>query len=331
MIFEKQASSEDDTSIRDVLYFGFFFDEDTASSMNILLDSYLNLLDTEIPEFATFLQNVSTSANVTNPMEFYTKPLDPNTGNYDPLYHITAKYCGDHQASCREYEKNHSKLLDTKFEMNLVGLVFTSKTFGMRVDLTTEQRALFDEINGKAKQMANVPAEYKSRKSSLSFQTPLPGEFRLERQEPFPPALPATSTKAHVTVGCAPGVPAVRTGHNALLAIRYERLADEESSFYESWSDVIDPVDPNRDEMKVTLFKPNASSPPEDSLFVVYPRVKIIANATLARYFQKEPNGSTLSSVGSSVSCKNSVLVISFAVFSHLAILWCGKLLNGLI
>lgn len=170
--------------------------------------------------------------------------------------------------------------------MNLVGYVITSRTFGIRVELTSDQKSLFDGENGKTE------TEQVSPEKSNKMSAPLPGELKLEQQK-FPPSLPATSTRAHITLGCAPGVAAVVTGPDALQAIRYEQSG---AGLGESWDNIVDPKDENSQNMRVTLYKPNATSPPSDFMFVIYPRVKVLANATLERYYQKS-TGSASSSL----------------------------------
>lgn len=77
--------------------------------------------------------------------QFYTlyqKPLDPETGRIDPYFHTTAKFCG--RKDCLEYWNKAGKYLGKPFDMHLVGLFFTKRTYGIRVKLTVEEQSIFE-------------------------------------------------------------------------------------------------------------------------------------------------------------------------------------------
>ncbi len=81
-------------------------------------------------------------AGIENPLKYYTKPLDPNTGNYDPYFHITTFYCGTDD--CSDYSRQVAQYLNQVFTTHLVGVFFTPRTYGIRVNLTSIQRVIFD-------------------------------------------------------------------------------------------------------------------------------------------------------------------------------------------
>lgn len=62
------------------------------------------------------------------------------------MFHVTAKFLG--RESHVEYSTLAARFTGKKFHINLVGLFFTEKTFGIQVELTPGQRKLFDERDG---------------------------------------------------------------------------------------------------------------------------------------------------------------------------------------
>lgn len=126
------------------LFYGWFFDEIIASGLTEITENYLAKLYA-VEEVETFLRNVSTAAGIENPLQYYTKPPDSNTGNYDKFYHITAFYCGTDD--CSNYSKRVAEYVNQTFTTHLVGVFFTPRTFGIRVDLTTIQKEIFDINN----------------------------------------------------------------------------------------------------------------------------------------------------------------------------------------
>ncbi|CAL8135012.1 unnamed protein product [Orchesella dallaii] len=266
------------------MYLGFVFDATTASSIKAVTDAYLNstLL---IPTYRDFLQNISSTAGIDNVLNYYVKPLDPNTQAFDPEYHVTLKYCGDDQTTCEEYKKKNSQYISKVFELHLVGYVLTNRTFGIRVNLTEAQLPLFD--NTKADEQPSRQFEILTTSATLD----LPG-IRFETLE-LPPSLPASNSRAHVTLGCGPGISAVTTGPDLLQAIEYE-IDSDGSVTSVSFDNIRDPVDPQEQNMRVTQYIKEGT---EDPVFVIYPSVKLIANATLLPYNNKQTNSAEVLTV----------------------------------
>lgn len=123
-------------------FYGWFFNETIASGLVEITTDYLAKLYTDVTEVHQFLQNASTTAGIDNPLLYYTKPVDPNTGNYDKLFHITTYYCGTED--CSNYTAQVTQYIDQKFTTHLVGVYFTPRTYGIRVNLTTVQQEIFD-------------------------------------------------------------------------------------------------------------------------------------------------------------------------------------------
>lgn len=123
-------------------FYGWFFNETIASGLVQITSDYLAKLYTDVGTVQEFLRNVSTAAAIDNPMLYYTKPVDPNTGDYDKSFHITTFYCGT--ADCSNYTRQVTQYIDQAFPTHLVGVYFTPRTYGIRVNLTGIQREIFD-------------------------------------------------------------------------------------------------------------------------------------------------------------------------------------------
>lgn len=132
------------------LFYGWFFDETVANGLRDITNDYLAKLYADVNEVQAFLLNVSTAAGIENPLRYYTKPVDPNTGNFDPFFHITSYYCGN--VDCSSYTNRVAQYVNETFPTHLVGVFFTPRTYGVRVNLTSIQKDIFnmdEEINGR--------------------------------------------------------------------------------------------------------------------------------------------------------------------------------------
>lgn len=257
------------------------------------------------PDFETFLKDVSNSSGITNTSAYFVKPVDPNTKEFDPLYHITTKFCGTNQEACAAYAAKHAEYINATFEMELVGFVFTNRTFGIRVNLKDVQKTLFEEGTPFSKDAENT--EETEEEPLPSAVETFPG-VTLQAQE-YPSNYPVTTTRAHVTLGCAPGVPAVTTGPDMVEVINYEIRLGNGATQVTTWN-ITDPMDSSK-EMMVALYKPSEeASDPKDFIFVVYPRVKIMADAVLTPYIQDKSASARV------FSCQFLVLLSSFIALS---------------
>lgn len=129
-------------SQRSPLFYGWFFNETIASGLRNITSDYLAKLYGNVDRVQQFLRNESTMAGIENPLQYYTKPVDPNTGNFDPYFHITTYYCGTED--CTSYTNRVARYLNQIYATHLVGVFFTPRTYGIRVNLTSVQREIFD-------------------------------------------------------------------------------------------------------------------------------------------------------------------------------------------
>ena len=256
---ETDAKSNED--VEDILYFGWFLDESTASSLERIAKSYLTQAIDEEQEISYFIGNVSENKNVSDPAEYFVKPLDPNTQEYDPYFHVTAMFCGNNISCSNYYDKVRSSLGQT-FETQIIGFYFTERTFGARILLSEEQEELFD-----------VEETSRSRKSfkkhaKLIKDANYPGITFVPQDLNFHP----TSSRAHLTLGCAPEVQAVVTGLDLLEIVEYEININE--TFYKDY--ILS---------EIGTLRQYGENDTSAMSFVLYPKYKMLVNATFEAYF----------------------------------------------
>jgi len=236
-----------------VLYYGFFFPEETANSITNITTARFQSLLTQSSEFKQFVDDLLTNYNLTSTNDLYAKPLDPNTGKYDPYYHVTTKYCGSHGDLCPGYGEQVDSVIGHTFETTMVGFVFTNRTYGIRVNLTAEQRKIFDNDARKGVHYRTMN-EISSNYPGIRFE---------EQPENYNP----TDTKAHVTIGTAPRISAVTTGPDLLEVIAYEKDASI-----------------NRTTLPVEEGHFVTYRNGDEKVFVLYPHQKMIADTTFEPY-----------------------------------------------
>lgn len=232
-------------------------------------------------------------SNISDPFAYYQKPLDPETGRMDPYFHTTAKFCG--RKDCLDYwNKSGKKYLGKRFDMHLVGLFFTNRTFGLRVKLTREEQSIFevDERSNTFQAAVETNHHFENRSDLLepvghvyegyfhSHQEkveshPLyPGIHFVPQDKDFHP----TESKAHVTLGCGKDVSPEQTGLDLLEIIDLEISGGVyHRDFNIGGGDLPSSTlrqfgggDQDGDEM--------------EQVFVIYPNEKMVTDATFSVY-----------------------------------------------
>lgn len=142
------------------------------------------------------------------------------------------------------------------FCIHLVGIVFTPRTLGVRVKLTSSQELIFDEkddarnlrdIESNSSKVQNLletelqsyASSYKLHKKSFPNCTlkTVPGTQLIFRKvsSSFPTNYVdqmKSKSRAHVTIGCAPNVAAKQTGDDLVDIVDLEgRSASTDSNF----------------------------------------------------------------------------------------------------
>ncbi|CAL8144319.1 unnamed protein product [Orchesella dallaii] len=278
------------------LFYGWFFNESIAESISIIGKKYFMEIYDTIPQFQTFVNDLMRKSNVTNPLEFYAKPLDPDSQLPDLHYHTTAKFCGrnDSDTQCTSYLHEVGQYLGRPYNMHLVGLFFTKNTYGIRLKLTADEQKLFREdtrensaqtvveeineidslslTNEHTRGFAYEPYYYNRKEQLEDMDHPFyPGiKFRPQKQNFHP-----TESRAHVTLGCAPGIQAVQTGLDLI------QIIDMEVSSFTFHQDF---TVGGKEVPEATLRQYKIYDEPGTNVFVVYPSEEMIAQALFDAY-----------------------------------------------
>lgn len=298
--FSEPHVSNNLASLSSPLFYGWFFNESTAESISIIGKKYFLSAYDQIPKFQQFVNQLMSQLNVTNPLEFYVKPVDPDTGKPDLTYHTTAKFCGrndstsDNSEECVQYLQQVGRYLGRPYRMHFVGLFFTNNTYGVRVKLTAEEQKLFreDTRDNSAQQSEselNNEIDRLPNEQHFSYEPYYFVPERADRRDngPFYPGIQfqpqvqnfhPTESRAHVTLGCAPGIPAVQTGLDLI------NIIDLEVSSYATHEDF---NIGGKDIPKAVLREWKAETEEgsyDVSAFVVYPEDEMVAEAVFDAY-----------------------------------------------
>jgi len=275
---------------KNILYYGWFLDEMTAESLKNITDSYLNEYLEHSSEFKQFLESaVNNSSLNTTLQDYFSKPLDPNSQSFDPLYHVTAKFCGGRD-NCSPYSDLEQVVNNTGkiFTMELIGWFFTNRTYGIRMSLSAEQKELYAP-DGES----NLTTILRDNTNTMTSYKNYPGIEYVEQELSLTPS----SSTAHITIGCAPGIPAQVTGDDLGKIVTME-------------SDSATP--------RVNISLADSSlmvQYGEWEAFVVYPHSKIKANATFRPYYSESEGDNNATTM------PTFLLLILFC--SYLALLDC--------
>lgn len=277
-IFTEEASSQ-----KTPMFYGWFFDEIIADGIKRITDNYLSKLYTNAEEVQGFLKNVSTSAGIKDPLQYYTKPDDPNTGEYDPFYHITTFYCGVND--CSRYSGRVAQYLNHIFITHLVGVYFTPRTYGIRVNLTSIQKEIF-EIDD----LDDLFVTFNEREDPCESEILNGIQLCPQDDSNFHP----TDTRAHVTLGCAPNISAVVTGLDLIEILKLE-------------------MEPNQFCTYVQLDEGNLIQMGENcDTFVYYLKEKMVANSTFQVYYNNSSKTLVLSQVQ-----RSAILFFIFLIYRN--------------
>lgn len=284
------------------LFYGWFFNQSIAESISIIGKKYFLTAYDTLPQFEVFINGFMVQHNITNPLEYYVKPLDPDTQLPDLHYHTTAKFCGRNDSSvvkCTKYLSEVSQYLGRPYRIHLVGLFFTKNTYGIRVKLTPEEQKLFqqdDRINSAQAMTDNNDAEETNEityhisidtdPKTFPYEPYYYSKYQVdESSHPFYPGIKfrpqkenfhPTESRAHVTLGCAPQVNAVQTG------LDLQEIIDMEVSSFVHHQDF---TIGGKDVPRATLREFKVHDDFGSTAFVVYPSEEMVAEATFNAYF----------------------------------------------
>ncbi|XP_046463777.1 2',3'-cyclic-nucleotide 3'-phosphodiesterase-like isoform X2 [Daphnia pulex] len=218
------------------LYYGWFVETEYSSSF--LNRSRKMLADTlqEIPDFLKDVQNFTQKTYITDILLHYTRE------NADEVLHCTAMYNGvspNYVPGAQEYSEKQvvKENLNQVSTLHSIGWILTPRTFGARIKLTKNQLLVWNQNDTEGN-----PKEAKV--NTKTFITPITYGQNLRAykenstdQDPdvmgnFQPTS-GNGSKAHLTLGCSPGVGAVTTGYDLVDLIRLEGINGSEVKTYD--------------------------------------------------------------------------------------------------
>jgi len=203
--------------------------EDTSAFLNISKKMLTDSLQ-EVPAFFSDVKEFTQQATVEEITGYYARN-DPDS---DEL-HCTAMYNGlypnytdgaEDYAARLEVEESIGK----SFTLHSIGWILTPRTFGARLYLTEEQLILWNNEDTEVETPPQTNTKYQPSQVHHGNQ------INVIPQDPdilgnFRPTS-GRGSRAHLTLGCAPGVSAVTTGLDLVEIINQESIADESISTY---------------------------------------------------------------------------------------------------
>ncbi|ODN04278.1 2',3'-cyclic-nucleotide 3'-phosphodiesterase [Orchesella cincta] len=243
---EKPGSEEDEDCIpKHVLYYGWFFSPETSSIINAVVMHFFLQCFNQVSQFQRFILSCCKDADIRDPFEYYKRPGKRVKPDDEIKYHITVKFMGRSPDS--EYQPLVQPFLQKTFRVHLVGIVFTPKTLGVRVRLTRAQKLMFDEKdeyrtgkklslskednNAIQSQILYELGSYKQSKRKGNPHCKLKYHDRnLSDKMVFKPLNipsssdpPVSTSRAHITIGCAPNVKPKQTGDDLVDIVDLEQ------------------------------------------------------------------------------------------------------------
>ena len=165
----------------------------------------------------------------TGPDRDFTFPSLYNRDNASTrTLHCTAYYVGRHthpEAEAYAHDPAVVKAMGKCFPITVIGIIITPRTVGARVKLNDKQMKLWRKDDNDA----NEDTCSKSMASRFNVLNLDDDDDDADDTERFQPTS-GPGSRAHLTLGCAPGVSAVETGVEQVKIIKLEgeRLDDDE-------------------------------------------------------------------------------------------------------
>lgn len=155
--------------------------------------------------------------------------------------HCTAKYCGRNfdDAVCYSDSLEVMNGYGRCYEICIIGLVMTPRTFGARVKLDEEQIKLWDNDTQQSSPSTNIHSNHVETRGLIKSD-PMSND-KTEERSTFTCQIPLVclpqkdlnfqptkgpGSSAHVTLGCADNIPPVTTGLDLLEVVDYESQMD---------------------------------------------------------------------------------------------------------
>ncbi|KAK3913843.1 2',3'-cyclic-nucleotide 3'-phosphodiesterase [Frankliniella fusca] len=148
-------------------YIGWHLNEADSCMLGLCAKALLDDLLRNNSEFCSDFRNFSQSETIPEMLEYYQ--LAPS--NHNGMLHCTAKYFGANPPpSSEKYFTVVKENITMAFETTVIGLVFTPRTFGARLKLSSEQLKLWggDDTTNSFREIK--PSSIKENGSNQSLQ-----------------------------------------------------------------------------------------------------------------------------------------------------------------
>ncbi|XP_063590101.1 2',3'-cyclic-nucleotide 3'-phosphodiesterase-like isoform X2 [Penaeus indicus] len=234
------------------LYFGWFFNEtDSVSVLKITNEWLKHCL--QVQDFFSDLSAETGLSSREELLKYFNRSSFVDGG---PTLHATAKFTARGKAeNAMEYINNPIvKTAQGKaFSVDIIGYVITPFTIGARIKLTPSMLQLWgnDDEEAMPENLAGNEAKKAhkqhrdSEKLDANENSDSVGDLSVlisescqntviavpqDLTDRFCPSV-GKGSRAHITLGCAPGVKPVRTGFDMISAVAFERKAKERGDF----------------------------------------------------------------------------------------------------
>lgn len=218
------------------LYYGWFVKPEYSSSF--LSKSHKLLADTlqEIPNFLKDVQNFTQKVYISDILLHYTRE------NPEEVLHCTAMYNGvypNYSPGAEEYSEKQlvKDSVNQVSTLHSIGWILTPRTFGARIKLTNDQLLLWNQNDTEGNPLQSAVNAKKPISPVTYYQRSITFKENSTDQDPdvmgnFQPTS-GYGSKAHLTLGCSPGVAAVTTGYDLVDLIRLEGTNSSEVKTYD--------------------------------------------------------------------------------------------------
>jgi len=212
------------------LYWAWFLQDSDSSTFINTSREMLTISLLEIPEFFSNIKQFTNETTADGIIDYYSRS-DP----YSNELHCTAMFNGFYP-NYTDGAEDYAARLDVKenigkpFTLHSIGWILTPRTFGARLRLTQKQLILWNNMDAEVKNPLQDSTKYHldqiRERNGISIipQDPdILGNFQ---------PTSGKGSRAHLTLGCAPGVDAVTTGLDLVDIIEQESIADESTITY---------------------------------------------------------------------------------------------------
>ncbi|XP_034251028.1 2',3'-cyclic-nucleotide 3'-phosphodiesterase-like isoform X2 [Thrips palmi] len=240
-------------------YIGWHLNEADSCMLGLCAHALLEDLLKTVPEFCSDFRNYSQGETIPEMLKFYQLADSNHNGM---LHCTAKYFGSSPDESSKEYFREVKGNITMNFETTVIGIVFTPRTFGARLKLSQEQLKLWGgDDDGKAKMKtvlkneiarsneddrvsslnsamahhsiqcdsnnlattdSKLPMKKKSARYFPNSQASLVYLTTKSEEDPDFHPVSGRGSRAHMTLGIAPGESAVTTGYDLLEVVKLE-------------------------------------------------------------------------------------------------------------